>query len=282
MDIYNQILDENELKYHKINDEIFKEVLTEFFEKVDASYELKSDMDYTDKFLVLLNEYIYHSNYIVPFYEILNKYHYNMKQEIKDAIFELGNLRKTSRNSKLIKKLLNSPVIQDISLKERKKYEIYSEKYGTFSFELASKYFRKNSELKDYISSTVLAQERHSHAYYMSKIFKDYYAITSLCRYYFKGNYYHSYTYDKDSNLIFDLCSNAVFIKDEFDDLFETNEILVVKNKDLEEQLSIADFNSIQPESRRKLLRLALLKQSLNLEPDKNLDKKVYTKTIHK
>ena len=72
------------------------------------------------------------------------------------------------------------------------------------------------------------------------------------------------------------------FIKDEFDDLFETNEILVVKNKDLEEQLSIADFNSIQPESRRKLLRLALLKQSLNLEPDKNLDKKVYTKTIHK
>ena len=27
MDIYNQILDENELKYHKINDEIFKEVL---------------------------------------------------------------------------------------------------------------------------------------------------------------------------------------------------------------------------------------------------------------
>lgn len=282
MDIYNQILDENELKYHKINDEIFKEVLTEFFEKVDASYELKSDMDYTDKFLVLLNEYIYHSNYIVPFYEILNKYHYNMKQEIKDAIFELGNLRKTSRNSKLIKKLLNSPVIQDISLKERKKYEIYSEKYGTFSFELASKYFRKNSELKDYISSTVLPQECHSHAYYMSKIFKDYYAITSLCRYYFKGNYYHSYTYDKDSNLIFDLCSNAVFIKDEFDDLFETNEILVVKNKDLEEQLSIADFNSIQPESRRKLLRLALLKQSLNLEPDKNLDKKVYTKTIHK
>ena len=109
----------------------------------------------------------------------------------------------------------------------------------------------------------------------MSKIFKDYYAITSLCRYYFKGNYYHSYTYDKDSNLIFDLCSNAVFIKDEFDDLFETNEILVVKNKDLEEQLSITDFNSIQPESRRKLLRLALFKQSLNLEPDKNLDKKV-------
>ena len=268
MDIYNQILDENELKYHKINDEIFKEVLTEFFEKVDSSYELKSDMDYTDKFLVLLNEYIYHSNYIVPFYEILKKYHYNMKQEIKDAIFELGNLRKTSRNSKLIKKLLNSPVIQDISLKERKKYEIYSEKYGTFSFELASKYFRKNSELKDYISSTVLAQECHSHAYYMSKIFKDY--------------YYHSYTYDKDSNLIFDLCSNAVFIKDEFDDLFETNEISVVKNKDLEEQLSIVDFNSIQPESRRKLLRLALFKQSLNLEPDKNLDKKVYTKTIHK
>ena len=270
MDIYNQILDENELKYHKINDEIFKEVLTEFFEKVDSSYEIRSDMDYTDKFLVLLNEYIYHSNYIVPFYEILNKYHYNMKQEIKDAIFELGNLRKTSRNSKLIKKLLNSPVIQDISL------------YGTFSFELASKYFRKSSELKDYISSTVLAQECHSHAYYMSKIFKDYYAITSLCRYYFKGNYYHSYTYDKDSNLIFDLCSNAVFIKDEFDDLFETNEISVVKNKDLEEQLSIVDFNSIQPESRRKLLRLALFKQSLNLEPDKNLDKKVYTKTIHK
>ena len=90
MDIYNQILDENELKYHKINDEIFKEVLTEFFEKVDSSYELKSDMDYTDKFLVLLNEYIYHSNYIVPFYKILNKYHYNMKQEIKDAIFELN------------------------------------------------------------------------------------------------------------------------------------------------------------------------------------------------
>ena len=58
MDIYNQILDENELKYHKINDEVFKEVLTEFFEKVDSSYELRSDMDYTDKFLVLLNEYI--------------------------------------------------------------------------------------------------------------------------------------------------------------------------------------------------------------------------------
>jgi hypothetical protein len=57
MDIYNQILDENELKYHKINDEIFKEVLTEFFEKVDSSYEIRSDMDYTDKFLVLLSRW---------------------------------------------------------------------------------------------------------------------------------------------------------------------------------------------------------------------------------
>lgn len=276
-DICNEILKDNELKYYNINDKIFEKVLNELEQQTSIIINKDNPLDATNKTIHLLNEENKIS-YIDCLYEILKKYNYNMNIEIRNAIFTLGNLKSTRHNKETIKKVLTSPIIQDVSYKRKGRYEIYSEKFGKINFLLASTYFKKNKELTKYINETILNNECHSHAYYMSKLFKDYYSITSLCKYYFKGKYYHSYTYDKETNLIFDLCCNAVFSKESYDKLLNPIEVSTVLNKDIPSQLDITEYNTNHSSTMKELLKIALFKQYLNLKPEENLEPKLYVK----
>lgn len=261
IDIWTKIFYDTETN---IDEEIFYIVLKEFLNITDINYKF-SNMTDLDKVMKIKNELIDEPVYINLLYEILNKYNYNMKYEIKNAIFALTNLEKLSKNKKTINKILTSPVIQDVSFNGKDQFTILSSQYGKFTFEVASQRFKRNKKIEGYIRKNELPHYCHQHAYFIASVFPEFYAITSLCRYYFKDIYYHSYTYDKYNNLIIDFCYNTVMNKEEYYNLFEPKDILLILNKNIDEELRKVEMNTDQPKKRFGLLKIALYKQYLEM-----------------
>lgn len=264
MGVCDKILQFNQTDNCFKNDDISDLVLRDFMDNVNDVFNFEAHDCSTSKLITLKEDYIYKSDCVKLFFDILKKYNYNMKQEIKDAIFKLGRLDDPNKNSELIKEILCSPIIQDISYNGKNEFIITSEEYGKFSFELASHYFRKNEKMNNYIKNNQLARGCHNHAYFMSTVFPDYYAITALCKYYFEGSYYHSYTYDKDSSLIIDLCYNAIISMNSYYELFEPKDISVILNCDVEKELALTNLKTDQYRDRCHLLKIALYKQYLD------------------
>lgn len=264
MDVCNNLLDLLEYNNAMRNNEIFHKVLDEFSDKTKNTFTFADEsQSYTDKVIALKDNFVYDSSYVKVFFKILKRHGYFMGQEIKDAMQKLGLLGNPNCNSDIIKKYLNSPVIQDISFDGISKFTIDSERYGKFIFEIASFLYRKNKQIMEYIETNRLPNGCHNHTYFMSQVFPDFYAITSLCEYYFKGRYFHSYTLDKDSGLVIDLCSNAVISKDSYDRLFKPREVSVVLNSDVMDQHRVVVMKSDQPYNRCYLLKIALYKEYL-------------------
>lgn len=253
----------------KVNDDlcysISDKVLSEFLNGIDITINFKGEMTPEDKLINLLQQYIYGSEYVDYFFKILAKYDYNMKCEIRDAMFNLGNLKNPNKNEKTIKKLLNSPCIDDISFNGKNEFTISSEQYGNFTFELASYYFRENKRVARYIRRAELPQYCHHHTYFMSKLFPDFYAITSLCGHYFDGTtFYHSYTYDKATNTIIDLSANAVVDKDSYYNILQPKEISCILNSEVIRELILTTLKTSQPLNWYAMLKIALYKEYLS------------------
>lgn len=267
INLCNQIFEQYEVKNLQLNNEIFSIVLEEFLKEVDLEFLFASDMSAAEKVIGLKEQYIYSSKceYRSLFFSILEKYHYNMKEEIKEAMFHLGTLQNFEKNSQLIRKLLGSPVLQDISFNGKDEFTIFSQQYGKFKFKLASSYFKKAELLVQYIKSSELARNCHHHTYFMTTVFPNFYSITSLCQAYFIGSYYHSYSYDQDNELIIDLCSNSVIAKESYDALFAPEVISKILNRDVPVELVKASSFTKQPIDRNELLKIALYKQYLSL-----------------
>ena len=241
-------------------DGIFEIILQEFLSVTRRNINF-SDCETATEKVKALKRQIYSSGNARLFFELLTKYGYNMKREIVDAMFALGHLENPNKNKEIIKKILKSPVIQDINFNGKNKFIISSEQYGDFVFQLASYYFRKNKKMSDYIASNVLPCRCHDHAYFMSQIFDDFYAITSLCRLYFENLYYHSYTFDERRNMIIDLCYNAIVDRDSYYNIFEPQDISAILNSEVQKELFLANQEKIQPVKRCPLLKIALYKQ---------------------
>lgn len=264
MDICGKIFHTIETENIEFNNAIYDLILQEFLDIIDINVNFYDCETSESKVRSLKENYVYTSNYIEDFFGLLKKYNYNMKDELKDAMFCLGHLRDPNRNQTVIKKFLASPVIDDISFNGKNRFVISSEQYGEFSFEMASNYFKDNKRVTDYMEDNVLPNYCHSHAYFMSEVFKDYYAITSLCRYYFKGDYYHSYTYDNDRNVIFDFCYNSVMDKEAYYEIFQPQDISVILNSEVDNELNLTTLKTNQPVFRMSLLKIALYKQYLD------------------
>lgn len=241
------------------NEKIFELILQEYLNIVGDRFKFFCTSS-LDK-VVGLKSYVYSSEDISLFLELLNKYGYNMKMDIIEAIIKLGELENPNRNKKLIKSLICSPVIDDICLK-RSSFDIYSE-YGRFSFEVAKNYFRKNRVMSKYIETTELPNRCHDHTDFMSRVFEDNFSITSLCDYYFGSGYYHSYSFDKSSNTIIDLANNLIMEKSLYDNLFNPREISIISNGNIAEENEIVKRKTKQSILRCKLLRIALYKEYL-------------------
>lgn len=288
MDKCFKILKEGELKSRKRNERISRIVLNEFLNVSNELFEFYNCSSATEK-VISLKDYIYTSNELECFFDILRKYNYNMKQEIYDAIKELGLLKTPQKNKDTIKKLLYSPVIDDISFNGKDEFKIFSEKYGSISFKLASEYFKTNLDILFYINQNDLMRYCHAHTYFLSRKLPNNYSITSLLDYYFEGKYYHSYTYDIDTNIIIDLCRNCIINKDQYDNMFSPKVVATTLNNKVDEEISIINkkLSGTKTESMVNLiiLKIALYKQYLSsigyngsLEDAPSLGKKIVKK----
>ena len=188
-----------------------------------------------EKAKMLQYKYGYTPQYSEIFFKTLQENGYNMRAEIQDAMFILGNLPNPNHNKEEIKKLINSKVIEDISFNGKNIFTIVSKEYGKLEFELASYFFRENEKMMSYMDITKLPCHCHNHAYYMSKIFPDLYSITSICQADFLNTYYyHTYTYGREENHIIDLCYNSIIEKNQYYNIFEPWEISVIKNSTIQ------------------------------------------------
>lgn len=265
MDVCGLIFEKTENDSMLANDSVAELVIQDFFRQygneIDFNIESGSGMDKLKNFK---NKFIYGSEkYIAPFFGILEKYNYNMRQEIAFAMSSLGLLAEPEKNSWLIELLLQSPVIQDISFDGESKFSIFSERYGDFSFELAYRYFKDNGLLRNYIKYSELPQYCHQHTCYVADIFPEMYSVSSLCQSYFQGHFYHSYTYDKENDVVIDLSSNAIMDKTQYYEIYKPQEISFVLNNELDYEIAIAEERSNQPYDRMRLPKLFLYKQYL-------------------
>lgn len=230
------------------------------------------------EFLGLKNS-LYTSSDVDEFLLLLKKYHYNMKHEIIDAIRVLSNLKCPNHNKETILELLVSPVIDDIYFNGIDKFTIVSEMYGTFSFFLATSYFKDHSDVLQYISKESLKNYCHVHTEKLSEIFPMYKSITSLCSHYFLDYYYHSYTFNPDDLKVIDLCSRLVMDIKEYNCLFEPREVSVVPNDSIENLYAKVLKKTKQPIKRHLIFKIALYNQLKNMDRKEKKSIKAYKKS---
>ena len=248
------------------NEKIFKQVLKKLQTKEHMREEINNLLEYVsalEKVLYLKENYIYDSpkKEIKYFFDTLNHYHYNNKQEIKDAIATLNSLKSQIQIENGIEKLINSPYIQSIKY-EKGQFFLVSEQYGKFKWINAEFYFQNEQDLLWHMKYNQLERQCHNHTYYLAQKFPNYQSITSLCPYYFSGFYHHSYT-QTENNEIIDLCSKLVMPKEMFDILYEPEQICITKNIEVGEKLEEANQKTIQPNDRCKILKIALYQRAL-------------------
>lgn len=249
-----------------------EQIISEFLGLIDEKITFENSNDYPiTKLINLEKRFVYKSEYIDLFFELLKKYGYNTKQEIIGAISSLGNLSDPANNSRVIKNLLNSPFIDDISYDGKGLFRITSERYGIIDINLASHHFRNTDSIRNYVLNNSLPNRCHNHTLFLRAVMPAYTAVTSLCSSYFKGQYYHSYSVDENGEFVIDLCSNAVIGKDSYDFIFEPEEISRVLNSNITSELKITNRNTNQPIERFALLKIALYKQLLTLEARKEI-----------
>ena len=110
--------------------------------------------------------------------------------------------------------------------------------------------------------------ECHNNAYFLSKEYPDMYLLTSLAHQKFNHPFYHSYNYDKKTNLVYELCLKYAMDKAIYDLIVEPNEIIMIQNAYLPDILESVESKTSQPEDRCKLLKIALYEQLNNLSSE--------------
>lgn len=213
------------------------------------------------KVLKIINTWGYDKDYSRKVFSLLAKHGYRMNREITDAMGSLGRLENPNQNKEVIKDFLLTPLIDDISFNGKDTFTIISEKLGNLTFRLANKYFQNNPKIVDYIKKKKLDACCHNHTEFLAETLPEFYSITSLCDYYFKGSFYHSYSYNKQENVAIDLCCNAVLNIGDLNHFYGAKEIMRIPNKELDLFYQETLKNTKQPEKRYKIIKMALYEQ---------------------
>ena len=266
MDPY-ELLESIDKKGKNLDDELYKKVYDEFCEKTKIQFNKKGFNTYGDIVRDIKDNYVYTSEYTDLFFDILKKYNYNLEHEITDAIFDIVYSKNSYEQNNTIKKYMFSPIIKDISIENKGKINIYST-FGDFEYILADYYFKGNKQIHNYLKTHQLRNRCHDNTYFLSKTLKDSYTIVSLCKAYFQGMYHHSYTYDKETGLIIDLCRKSLIKKDDFDKLYKPKEIIRLKNKNINNILEVVDRN-LPYNDLCQILRIGLYYEINNKDKEK-------------
>lgn len=237
LDILYYIFNYYEINGCRQNGKIFMSIIDDYSKKMNQKINFNGFDDLEDyeidleKGYSFIHELIFDEEEKDFIFNLLKSKNYYMKTFIKDLMKELGNESEKCEVEKIIDKYKRLPMINDIKFNGIDKYTIETT-YGDFSFYLADKVLNDDEIIK-YMKEKDRRKSCHSNATTLLNSYDDLYTIVSLCRNYFVGYYYHSYEYRRDDDTVIDLCSNMFIQKDPFDDLYDTHEILFMRNDEL-------------------------------------------------
>ena len=234
-----KIVDDNEESNSKKDDILFYNVIQDFCKSKGTSFKAFMSSDWTGLALSFKRELFYNREDVELFYSFLSKYGYRGEEDINFTINKLGRLNDPNRNKLEIKKALVSPFIDDIEYSNRK-FKITSSEFGVIPFSLVKDDYWCNS-LENYLEcfSFNINNNCHNNTKFMASILPNGYAVTSLCKSYFPTEYFHSYTFDPESDSIVDLCSRAVLSKSDYYSLHSPREISVIPNSEVDEKYNV-------------------------------------------
>lgn len=232
--IYDQILYENEIQYYEKEQKILEQILKN--QKEDLSFYEKSIKD--------PNEYL-------TFYQKLKQFSYHENYEIINRFLDFDQLLTGSI----------SPVIKKVQKVENR---ICIEKYNGKKYYVtdAKEYFKQNEKIKNFIKNTKLLGHCFEDAQFLSMVCQNFDMVVSLRPNYFVGNFYHAYNYDPEKDVVIDLAYQIVMKKEEYDELFETKEVLRLSLIEMLNVMKEGSFYLSQPKERPDLLKVALYIES--------------------
>ena len=206
-------------------------------------------------------------DYMDLFYNAANQYGYNRLDEIKQAVYMLGELPNPNVNKERIMSLLNIPIIQDVSFDSKDTFTIYSSEYPEIRFQLANKFLEGNAEIEEYFESTTLPNLCYQHTTFLADQFHDNLSTVATCEGLFHHPYHHAYSITPDNETVIDLTYNAVFSQDTFNRLERPKKVLYSKNyneliRDVQEALK---NSNLDPDS-YYLLQAAIYEEYLSQE----------------
>lgn len=212
----------------------------------------------------LKNGLLYYPDYIKSFYEIATRFGYHEIGMIKDSIELLGILKNPNRNKDTIHRLLQLPVIDDISFDSKDTFSIFSERLGDFQFTLITEALKDNQELMEYLEKVPFANRCYSHTSILAGIFEDNYSEVSLCRDIFGSNFHHAYSVTPDRKTVIDLTFNGIFTMEDFKRLEEPHPFYSEQLEKLSYDIWYATENSGLSPDTEWLLQAALYRKYLD------------------
>ncbi|MCH5167293.1 MAG: hypothetical protein J1F35_05305 [Erysipelotrichales bacterium] len=268
MDIitYDDLLAYYDEHFKLVDKELFRIVINEFLDIIGEKINFEND-DYITLATSIKRYFFYESEYVELWFDLLKKHNYSMKSEIKDIIDQLTSLPFPNLNKRLIKKLLKSPVVDDISYNGKGGFTIISPQYGEIKLMHTKEVFKDIKQVKKYMKDNI-TNCCHDNTYYLSGGFLNMYSITSLANHYFNHPFYHSYTYDKEIDCVIDLSLKCAMEKKTYDLIIEPKEIIMIQNRDIPQILANVESKTEQPEKRCQLLKIALYEQLNNISAE--------------
>lgn len=192
-------------------------------------------------YLFILKERTYGTSTQEDIFEDLEDSKYNNNYEIISLINSL-NRAKGKEKEQVINRYLNSPYIDNIK-QDRDSYLVESSSLGNYKIDSMDSYLR----VKPAFLNRLISGCCYTNAKYVLAYNPNFYAVTSFISTIFgKGSCYHAYCLDKKNNKVVDPTYKIVMDKEEYDKLFQTEEIFRVTGNNLGDAFNIALRHKIE------------------------------------
>ena len=262
------------------NGEIFTSIIDDINKRLNTSFMHTLTMPKIEVYeqniaagLFAIDRLVFDEYYQEYIFVLLGNNHYYMKKSIKDFIKFLGNAKSQEERKIIIDRYQKLWLINNVKYNGVDEYTIQSA-YGDYSFVLADMVLA-DEEIVSYIRNEDHRKSCHENATNLLNHYGDLYTICSLVHNYFVGCYYHSYSYIKEKDSVLDICSNMLMKKSTFDDLYDTKEILFMRNDELR-KIYFDKIKSIKSElNDESVLKCALYFQAQKLDENPEEKKRV-------
>lgn len=238
---YEQLFYENEEKYRKVNEEIFRVFIKSYKRKCSINTRKiienleEQGKDYCGIFWAAYSDQINHpSRDMTLFFEQIKRFKFCRNDFLISSIRLLGYRCDNGIPDNVHNKMLNSPLINEIEYKDKMLY-VYSQ-IGDFHFYPIKEYFDYPHPLWIILSTNNYTNKCHKGSWEIIPKLEEANLETWLIPYYFTGTMYHSVVEDREGNVV-DVANSSVYDRDTFSRIFNGTLVCRTKKEELYEKL---------------------------------------------